>query len=342
MAKTGFCSMGAVTDQVVMGDSGRLVAWWSGISLATLAFALLRFNYEVSLSSTIPPYSDLHFSWLRFLLGGSLFGVGMTLTGGCALRSLVKSCGGNLKSMVVLVVMGCCAFGMVRLGWYEHFFYPWVNGTALNLTSLQAANLTSFSDQWLAPEISHLIWAITFCMVAARWFVRNRNHPELKDLLLSAAGLGAAVALAWWITIGSIGQASIEHAQFSDFPSVRVGSQALTYVQPWVQLGSWLSEGLEHSQFTFSLASLLGTSAGAIAYHLWKRKWHWQWFQNLRDFFLHIVGAALMGVGGVLALGCTIGQGVSGMSTLALGSLLATVSIIFSSAWTIKLRYRFA
>ncbi len=342
MAKTGFCSMGAVTDQVVMGDSGRLAAWWAAIALATLAFATLRLHYNTSLSATIPHYSDPHFPWLRFLLGGAMFGIGMTLTGGCALRSLIKSCGGNLKSLLVLLVMAYCAFGMVRLGWYEQYFYPWVRTVEIDLTHHQSANLTSFLSLGMAPEISHLLWALILCVLGAVWMFRIRRHAELGNLLLSAASLGGVVALTWWITMGPIGQASVAHAQFSDFPPVRVGPQALTYVQPWSQLGSWLSEGLELSQFTFSLAILFGTLGGAAAYHLWDRSWHWQWFQNVQDLFLHVLGAILMGIGGVLALGCTIGQGISGMSTLALGSMLATLSIILASAWTVKLRYRFA
>lgn len=78
---------------------------------------------------------------------------------------------------------------------------------------------------------------------------------------------------------------------------------------------------------------------GSLLFALLARRFRIEWFVDLRDFLFHLIGAVLMGVGGVLALGCTIGQGVTGVSTLALGSFIATASIIFGSALTLKMQY---
>ena len=125
--KTNFCSMGAVSDWVNIGDSGRMRAW---------VFAMV-----VDLSGvTFPPYRTANFAWIRYLIGGLMFGVGMTLASGCGNKTLVRVGGGNLKSLVVLVVGAICAYAMLWTPVFEKAFYPWIAATTVNLQEYGVAN----------------------------------------------------------------------------------------------------------------------------------------------------------------------------------------------------------
>jgi uncharacterized membrane protein YedE/YeeE len=101
----------------------------------------------------------------------------------------------------------------------------------------------------------------------------------------------------------------------------------------------YLSRPTESALITFGLAALFGVIIGSLLYALISRSFRFEWFATGRDFVNHMIGAVLMGIGGVLAMGCTIGQGVTGVSTLAVGSLLALGSIILGSALTMKVQY---
>ncbi|HTY98450.1 MAG TPA: YeeE/YedE thiosulfate transporter family protein, partial [Rhodocyclaceae bacterium] len=103
--RTNFCTMGAVSDWVNMGDSGRLRSWLLAIAVATGGLLLLEILGKAQLGEgTFPPYRTANFAWLRYLVGGALFGVGMTLGSGCGNKTLVRIGGGNLKSLVVLAI----------------------------------------------------------------------------------------------------------------------------------------------------------------------------------------------------------------------------------------------
>lgn len=85
--------------------------------------------------------------------------------------------------------------------------------------------------------------------------------------------------------------------------------------------------------------SLFGVVLGSFLWALISRNFRFEWFASVRDFVNHFIGALLMGLGGVLALGCTIGQGITGISTLAIGSLIAFGGIVLGSALTMKVQY---
>ena len=84
---------------------------------------------------------------------------------------------------------------------------------------------------------------------------------------------------------------------------------------------------------------LIGIVLGSLAYALASRTFRWEGFAGPEDTANHVIGGILMGFGGVTALGCTIGQGLSGISTLALGSVLAFFAIVAGSAATMKWQY---
>src|ERR1044071_6816420 len=118
--KTRFCTMGAVSDWVNMGDTGRMRSWVFAMAVALAGVVILEATGTISLSGeTFPPYRSANFAWLRYLAGGRMFGIGMTLASGCGNRTLVRIGGGNVKSLTVLLVAAGCAYLMLWTPLYE-------------------------------------------------------------------------------------------------------------------------------------------------------------------------------------------------------------------------------
>src|SRR5512134_1936693 len=140
-SKTNFCAMGAVSDWVNIGDTGRMRSWVFAMAVALVGVIVLEAAGIVNLSTeTFPPYRTANFAWIRYLLGGLMFGVGMTLAGGCGNKTLVRIGGGNLRSLVVVVIFATCAYLMLWTPLYEKAFLPWVAATTINLQSYGVGN----------------------------------------------------------------------------------------------------------------------------------------------------------------------------------------------------------
>ena len=115
--------------------------------------------------------------------------------------------------------------------------------------------------------------------------------------------------------------------------------QSFTFISPIGQAFGYASSGFSKSFLTFGVVSVLGVILGSLVWSLISRRFRIEWFASVKDFVTHIIGGILMGFGGVLGLGCTIGQGITGISTMALGSFLVFISIVFGSALTMKIQY---
>src|SRR5687768_3359121 len=132
--KTRFCTMGAVSDWVNMGDTGRMRAWVFAMAIALSGVVALEATGAIELSGeTFPPYRTANFAWLRYLTGGVLFGIGMTLASGCGNRTLVRIGGGNVKSLTVLLVAAVCAYLLMWTPLFEYAFLPWIRATSIDL-----------------------------------------------------------------------------------------------------------------------------------------------------------------------------------------------------------------
>lgn len=136
--KTNFCTMGAVSDWVNIGDTGRMRAWLLAIAVAMAGVAGLELAGVITMASdTFPPYRTSGFAWLRYLVGGAMFGIGMTLAGGCGSRTLARLGAGNLKSLVVVLVLGVCAYAAMR-GLLAPLRLRLIEATALPLPRAQS------------------------------------------------------------------------------------------------------------------------------------------------------------------------------------------------------------
>ncbi len=342
--KTNFCTMGAVSDWVNMGDTGRLRAWILAMAVAVGGALLMQHLGWVDLDESRVPYRTPVFDWARFVLGGLTFGVGMTLASGCGNKNLIRIGGGNLKSVLVVIVLAVFAYLMTRTDFYGIVFYSWMNPVAFDLS------LHGIESQEVSAIIAGLVGSedipafrlaagglfTAVCLFIAFKSGELRNNP---DNILGGLVIGLAILAGWYITGGPMGQEWIEAAEFADEPPAAVGVQSFTFIAPTADTLSWAMEPANTLLITFGIAALAGVISGSFVYSLITRNFRIEWFKDLADFFRHMIGGALMGIGGVLGLGCTVGQGIAGLSTLALGSFIVVVSIVLGSALTMKIQY---
>ena len=326
--KTNFCAMGAVSDWVNMGDKNRLRAWFLAIGVSVIGTQLLQVLGYIDLGNSI--YLTTSFGWLGHLLGGLLFGIGMTLASGCGQRTLVRLGGGNLKSLVVILVMGVTAYMTLR-----GLFAP-VRINAIEVTNLDLA-AKNMTDQSLVSFI-HLIpgsgdlKAIRLSVAGAiglgliLFAFLSAKYRKSHDNILSGISVGLIITAGWFIT-GKIG--------FDEFEPVRL--ESYTFVAPVGENVNYLMT-FTGATINFGVAAVFGVITGSFLYAILAGKFAIETFASRADMIAHLFGSVLMGFGGVLALGCTIGQGVSGMSTLALGSVMTLVAIIFGAALTMKVQ----
>ena len=342
--KTNFCTMGAVSDWVNIGDLNRFKAWMLATAIAVLGVSILEFIDIINLDASRPPYRDSVFFWPRYLIGGLMFGVGMTLTSGCGNKTLIRLGGGNLKSFVVLLVAGSMAYLMTRTDFYGLIFHSWMSPISPDLAKIGIADqsLAAIFSAFLIFENLEIFsfslgiiisLAIFIFIIKAGDFFNNLNN------LLAGLTVGITVVLAWFLTGGDLGKEWIESVEFMDNPLPGVGVQSLTFINPMGETLIFASNGADLYYLTFGVTILLAVIIGSFTYAIISNNFRFEWFVSLQDFIRHIYGGALIGIGGVLSLGCTIGQGVSGVSTLALGSFLALASIILGAAITMKIEY---
>jgi len=342
--KTNFCTMGAVSDWVNMGDTGRMGAWMLSIGIAIAGVLLLQYFFYIPLDSTLPPYLTSNFGWLRYLLGGFMFGIGMTLASGCGNKTMVNIGGGNLKSLVVLAVAGIFAYLMTKTSFYELLFHSWVSATTIDLTAYAIPN-QSLDSVLLSVfglsnhEIFH--WLVGLLLMCFFFFVafKSKDLRSTPHNILGGVVIGLAIVAGWYITGGALGQEAIDTVEWLDERPVGVGVQSYTFINPMGETVSYLMDPMNTLLITFGLVAISGVITGSFIASIFSRRFKFIWFYNTEDMLKHLIGAALMGIGGVLGMGCTIGQGITGVSTLSIGSLLVLGSIIFGSMLTMKVMY---
>ena len=318
--RTHFCTMGAVTDIVNMGDWARMRMW-----IMAMGVAMIGFNAMVSigwLDAGKSIYGGPKFVWLSALVGGAMFGFGMVLASGCGAKTLVRIGGGNLKSLGVsafATLKGVTA--VARVNTVDSIAITFATGQ--DLPSLLAggtglAKTTLAAVLGLALGGGLVVWTLA------------RPEGRTADNLLAGFGVGAVIVGVWWVS-GRLGHVAEDpntlQEAFAATNSQRM--ESLSFVAPVAYTLDWLMFFSDQSKrLTLGIVSVVGVVAGSAAHALLGRSFRWEGFRDASDTANHLIGAALMGVGGVTALGCTVGQGLSGLSTLSLTSFVAVAAII--------------
>ena len=343
--KTNFCAMGAVSDWVNIGDTGRMRAWVFSMAIALIGVLGLEAAGTVNLyAETFPPYRTASFAWLRYILGGLLFGIGMTLGSGCGNKTMVRVGSGNLKSLTVLIVGAIAAYLMMWTAMFEQAFLPWIQPTTVDLARYGVPNqelstvLAAMVGMKGTP-VFHLIVGALVAVGMLAFVFRSADFRGSRDNVLGGAVVGLAIVAGWWLTGGPWGRSWKEFAEFAVSVPSRVQTQSYTFVSPMGDTARYLLDPANLALVNFGVMALAGVIAGSLTYALATRTFRIEWFASTKDFLNHAAGGALMGIGGVLALGCTVGQAITGMSTLAIGSILTFLAIVIGSAGTMKFQY---
>ncbi len=315
--RTNFCTMGGISDRVLMGDGRRLRAWVLATAVAIIGTQLLAFGGFLDIDRSI--YLTANLGWLGALLGGLVFGFGMTLTGGCPSRTLVRLGAGNLKSLVVVLVLAIVAYMTLR-GLIAPARIAFEGAANLDLA---AHGVRSQSIGELAAAVSGVGEAAAEAVIAAAavaallyFCFRDASFRRSPANLTAGIVIGLTV-VAGWVVTGILAFDEFEPAPLASITLVAPVADSLQFLMTYT--GATIS---------FGVAVVGGILAGSLLMSLITGAFRVESFSDRDDLVRHLAGAAMMGVGGVLALGCTIGQGVTGMSTLALGSVIAWLSII--------------
>jgi uncharacterized membrane protein YedE/YeeE len=339
--KTHFCAMGAVSDVVNMSDWNRMRMLLLAIAVAVLGANALHLLGYVDLSKSI--YQTPNFNWLGYIFGGLLFGFGMTLSSGCGSRALIRLGGGNLKSLVVYVFLAISSY-MTLKGLFGTWRVAYIQPVSVDfaahaipgqdLPSLLAA-ITGIGKKTLQLLLMLLIAGGMLAFIFA-----DNDFRESREKILGGIIIGLVVVAGWYVT-GHLGYAeNPETLEMTFFGTNTHTVESFSFVAPLAYslelLLLWSDNSLH---VTFGVAAVGGVLAGSFAYAIASGNFRIESFRDARDTANHILGGVLMGFGGVTALGCTIGQGISGFSTLALGSIITLLAIVFGSAATMKYQY---
>lgn len=331
--RTGFCTMGAVSDAVAMGDLTRLRQWALAAAVATLGFSVFAVSGVLTAPQTL--YASTRWLWLSALVGGGLFGFGMVLSSGCVSKTLVRVGGGSLKSLVVALVAGIAAFATLR-GITAVWRVNSVDRVAVDFGA-NADLATLLARAGLAAPAASLLGAALVGGALLVFALASREARRPMSLL-AGAGVGALVLAMWWIT-GHLGHLA-EHPETLEESWLATNSrraEGLSFVSPTAFALDWVIFFSDASKrLTVGVVSVVGVIAGSALTAIARRSFRWEGFANTPDLGHHLAGGALMGVGGVTALGCSIGQGVTGLSTLSLTSIAAAAAMVSGAVAGVK------
>jgi len=273
------------------------------------------------------------------VVGGLLFGFGMTLASGCGSKTLIRAGAGNLKSVIVMLVLGISAYMTLKglfAVWRVNGLDPW----RFDVAGWGAAtsDLPALAGALGAPAAAKLALPFVLAAVLGVFALKDRDFRASPEMIIGGIMIGLVIVGGWYVS-GHVGYVAEDPATLEEkfFASNSGRMESFTFVAPVGYTFELLMLWSDTSRIvTFGIAGVLGMLAGSAAYALASRTFRWEGFGSVEDVGNHLVGAVLMGFGGVTALGCTIGQGITGVSTLAVGSFLALAAIIAGSVMAVR------
>ncbi len=324
--RTNFCTMGSISDLLSFGDFNRFRAWILAIAVAILGVAGLERIGGTDISMSM--YQSTQMPWGGNIIGGFVFGFGMVFSGGCISRNLVRAGSGDIRSVVVLLVTGIAGYmtiggllGPVRVA----AITPMT--TDLGVLGMKdqsignAISLAFGSSIQTAKTISAVLIAgalLAYCFT-------NASFRSSYTNIAAGIGIGLCVVGGWFLT-------GITYDEFADNPVII----SLSYVRPVGDTLDYLMRFTAHGFPGFGIATVAGALLGGFLGASSKGGLRLTTFADNMDTLRNLFGAVAMGIGGVLALGCTVGQGLTGVSTLAIGSVLTLIFIVIGGILGVK------
>jgi uncharacterized protein len=329
MQKTSFCTLGAVSDGILMEDWSRMRQWCLAIGIAILGVALMSHLGWVDVSKSF--YTGNRVLYLSTLIGSTLFGIGMVLASGCGSKTLIRIGGGNLKSIVVFIVLGLVAYMTMR-GFLGIMKANTIDKVSLSLSTNQDLPSILSASFGIAKENLRSILALIIGGAFIGFAVLKKSFWNAENLL-AGIGVGVGITAIWWV--------SGHYAHLTEDPNTLQEAflvtnsgrmESLSFVAPYAFALDWMMFTSDKSKvLTIGIVAVIGMILGSAIGSILSKNFRWESFRGVEDTANHLVGAALMGFGGVTAVGCTVGQGLSGLSTLALNSFIAFPGFILGA-----------
>jgi uncharacterized membrane protein YedE/YeeE len=308
---SGFCLLSSLRGWWTEGDSRLIRTFALALAVAIVTTQGLAGYGAIDLGKSI--YFQPSFSLPLMFGGGVLFGYGMVLANGCGSRALVLLGRGNLRSFVVVTVLGITAQMTLR-GLIAPIRVSLLQASAIKPAHLSLPEL--LGGEWLARLAVALVIAVALILFAFSHAPFRRAAGQV------AAGIfvGLLVAAGWFAT-GYLGADDFNPAAVTSLSFIAPVADTVQYVM--------LSTGLT---LNFGIAMVFGVFAGSLFTALVTRRFYLEGYISPQHMLRSIIGAALMGSGGAMALGCSIGQGLTGISTLAISSFVAVAGILLGTA----------
>ena len=325
--RTNFCTMGSISDLVSFGDYRRFRAWILAATVALVCAQLLQMAGVVDLKKSM--YLAPTLNWVGNIVGGIMFGFGMVFAGGCASRNLARVGGGDLRSLLTLLVLGLFAYMSIG-GLLGPIRAAVEQATAASLAGLktptQGVGDIAAAVLKLPPTTANLAAMALIVLVALIYCFKDGAFRSSPVHILSGLGVGLCVAAGWALT-------GLGFDELADKPAAPI---SLTYVRPTGDAIEWLQRYTAIGWPGFGVATVFGAILGAFVAAKAMGRFQLTTFSDKGDTVRNIMGAVLMGIGGVMALGCTVGQAITGVSTMALGSFLTFGGIVAGGIWGMK------
>ncbi|KAB7884376.1 YeeE/YedE family protein [Poseidonibacter ostreae] len=306
--KQQFCFSGSIKDYILTKSTKRGASVIMAMIVAIIATAIMSSIFELDLSES--KYYKENINYFVIIAGGILFGIGMMLADGCGNRQLIKFAQGDNNSLITIIFIGIFAYATTK-GLLYGVMSPIIN----NETLIQ---LSSY-----IPNITMNIYLVLAVLVAILLFIIKKVKRIFT--LWDGVVVGILISLAWYIS-GVVGAESMER---------EIALDGITFVYPTAKTVE-LFMYYEVNEFSFPIALVCGVLLGTFIMSFINKKYSFGCTaaQNINRTKYNMIGGALMGTGGVLSIGCTVGQGLTGLSTLAFASALAIISIMVSGTIT--------
>jgi uncharacterized membrane protein YedE/YeeE len=359
MQLTHFCTMGAMADIVLFKSFQRAKLFALTLAVALIGTQTLVLLKWININHTV--YDNDQLLWLSHSLGGLCFGSGMVLAGGCVSKNLLRLGTGSLKALTVLTVVALSAamtvrgiFSPLRTNGLDLLLLQipntlqqyFINGSNIYLNTYLNTYFNSYFNSYfnnylntyfIKPDIALFIVSLTIGLGLILWSV---SKPDERTFKHCGAGLAiGSLIIMGWVLSGVLAYVP-EHPDTLQEAFLSTVSNKMENILPVASLVSWLNYLLLFSDssqvMTLAMAISLGMVLGSAAVCLYQKNFHWQGFSDSRDWAYHILGAGLMGFGGVLAMGCSISHGLGGLSVLSLSSLLTFIAIVLGAMFTLK------
>ncbi len=314
------CTMSAIEDALIGGDLRGARAWASALAVAVGLTHAGELAGVIDLTRS--QYAGPHLHLPGLVLGGVMFGLGMTLVGTCSFGLLVRAGSGDLRAGVSSMIVGIFAIAVTA-----GFLAP-ARLATLNIGVIDLSAIGGIRIDGIVRRVSNPEWAkaavVALVALPAALALMNARFRRRPRMIAGAAAMGAAVALGWFFSSQAVQAMTLPRPESLSFVAPTGRALLQFMMEPFRNIG-------------FGVAAMLGVVLASFATSIWRGEFRWEAFDDATEMRRHLVGGALMGIGGVFAHGCTIGQGLSASSTLAISSPIFLAAVIVGAR--VGLRY---